>query len=71
MTNDPSLPAYGQDTLEIIELDDRLEFSIAVLDSDLDTDSNSTCNNVSACSGINTLSCQGSNSSCQNGSGCT
>jgi hypothetical protein len=49
--------------LFIVELDERLEFGVAVVDSDLDADENSGCRNISACSGNNT--------ECNNTTGCT
>jgi hypothetical protein len=49
--------------LFIVELDDRLEFGAALIDSDLDADNNTGCNNGSNC-GTNT------NFDCTNGSAC-
>jgi hypothetical protein len=48
--------------LLIIELDERLEFGAAVIDSDLDGDTNSGCTNGSACGG--------DNPGCHNTTGC-
>ena len=44
-------------SLEIIELDERLEFSAAVIESDLDSDDNSNCTNNYNCSAHNAVSC--------------
>lgn len=48
--------------LEIVELDERLEFGAAIIGSDLDADANTGC--------VNQLSCtNGSHTGCTNG-GC-
>lgn len=56
---------YVQPTedLVIIELDQRLEFGIAALDSDLTADDNNGCANGSFCSG--------NNPGCSNGDNCS
>lgn len=48
---------------DIIELEERLEFGVALVDSDLDGDTNSACSNGLGCSAVNTASC-GNSQSC-------
>jgi hypothetical protein len=43
--------------LFVIELEDRLEFGSAIVDSDLDADSNSGCTNLIACQIANNTNC--------------
>jgi len=45
------------DELLIIELDQRLEFGVAALDSDLETDDNTNCTNSSGCTATNWVNC--------------
>ena len=49
--------------LFVVELDDRLEFGAAVIDSDLQADDNTGCINQSDCTRTN-------NTACQNDRGC-
>ena len=44
-------------SLEIIELDERLEFSAVVIESDLDSDTNNACSNGTNCTATNTGTC--------------
>jgi len=52
--------------LLIVELDQRLEFGSAYIDSDLEADSNGGCSNGSSCSGTNIDYCSGDNNGCSN-----
>jgi hypothetical protein len=45
-----------------IELDERLEFGAAIIDSDLGADDNNGCTNSSNCAGSNNTGCTNSGS---------
>ena len=57
----------------VIELDDRLEFGAAIIDSDLEADNNSGCGNTSSCKSTNDTSCTNSSGTCSgtNTTGCS
>lgn len=42
---------------DIIELEERLEFGAAIIDSDLDGDTNSSCTNPSSCGSKDNVGC--------------
>jgi hypothetical protein len=58
-----STPGNEADDLFIVELDERLEFGAAIIDSDLDgADDNAGCSNSGPCNSSDNLGC--SNSGC-------
>lgn len=52
------------DELYVVELDERLEFGAAVLDSDLEADNNTGCLNKQECKTTNDSGCHNDSSSC-------
>jgi hypothetical protein len=61
--DDATCPRGQSEDLYVVELDERLEFGAAIIDSDLQADDNTGCNNTSNCTKPN-------NFGCHNGSGC-
>lgn len=47
-------PDKNKEDLYVVELDERLEFGAAIIDSDLQADDNTGCDNFARCSSNNT-----------------
>jgi hypothetical protein len=56
-------PLKGPDDLFVVELDERLEFGVAIIDSDLGADGNGMC--------VNSSNCSSNDTSCTNASFCS
>ncbi|HEV2417369.1 MAG TPA: hypothetical protein VGX94_06170 [Terriglobia bacterium] len=61
--NESLQPADKPEDLFAVELDPRLEFGVAIVDSDLGADDNTSCHNTQSCIGE-------PNNGCTNGSFC-